>query len=439
MLNKKNKDVLIIGFALFAMFFGAGNLIFPPALGQLTGDKTLLAVIGFLITGVGLPLCGIIAVANCGGNLEVLGSNVSKKFGVFISVVVTLAIGPFLAIPRTSATTFEMSVLPFFSEANNLSFSIVFSIVYFAIVLFFVLRPSSVIDNIGKILTPVLFITLLVIIVKGIVTPIGELGINHIDKPFATGFQEGYQTMDALAATVLGSIVVASIRSKGYRGTKEVSSLTIKSGLVAIFGLAIIYGGLAFLGATATTLPMDIPRTKLIMLITESILGTSGKILLALSVGLACLTTSIGLVAATGEYFSKLTKNKLSYSFICVVTSVISIVISNIGVDQITSLAVPLLVILYPVVIALVSMIFLDKYIPHRAVYAIGVYTTLLVSVLELIAKYMGKNSFLYSIYTLLPLASQGFAWVVPTIVTTVIAGIFIKVFNIKDSTSKVY
>ncbi len=438
-MNKKNKDVLVVGLALFAMFFGAGNLIFPPALGQLTGTNVLSAVIGFLITGVGLPLCGIIAVANHGGNLEVLGSKVSKKFGVIISFIVTLAIGPFLAIPRTSATTFEMSVLPFFPEANTAVFSIIFSIIYFAIVLLFVLKPSSVIDNIGKILTPALFTILLVIIVKGIITPIGQIGASYIDAPFGTGFKEGYQTMDALAATILGSIVVASIKDKGYKNTKEISSLTIKSGLIAIVGLAIVYGGLAYLGSTATSLPMDISRTQLIMLITENILGNLGKILLAISVGLACLTTSIGLVAATGNYFSKLTNNKLSYTFVCILTAVVSMIISNAGVDQITSLAEPFLVILYPVVIALIAMIFLDKYIPHRLVYSVGVYTTLIVSVLELFIQYNATNNILNKIYSLLPLADQGFAWLVPTIITTSIAIIALRIFNIGKSNSKVF
>lgn len=435
-MNNKKQDILVVGFALFAMFFGAGNLIFPPTLGLQSGTQVLSSIVGFLLTGVGLPLVGIIAVAKFGGNLEVLGSRVNQSFGIVITIIVTLAIGPFLAIPRTSATTFEMGVLPFFPNMN----SIVFSIIYFAIVLFFVLRPSSLIDSIGKVLTPALFVTLLVIIIKGIVTPLGAIGVSKIATPFSTGFKEGYQTMDALASTVLGSIVVASIKAKGYKDSKEVAGLTIKAGIVAIVGLGVIYGGLAYLGATATGFSTDLSRAQLIIGITESILGSFGKVLLGVAVGLACLTTAIGLTAATGEYFSKLTKNKLSYNVVCIITAAISMVISNAGVDQITSLAVPLLVIIYPVVIALILITFLDKYIQHRVIYSGVIYTALIVSVIEVFVSYNVPIPGLSKVFLLIPLAKEGFAWVIPTIAVGVLLVIFFKaleLFGIQAHTEK--
>ncbi len=426
-MNKKTQDILVVGFALFAMFFGAGNLIFPPTLGQQAGVDVLSSITGFLLTGVGLPLIGIIAVAKFGGNLEVLGSKVNRSFGIVITVIVTLAIGPFLAIPRTSATTFEMGVLPFFPNMN----SVVFSIIFFAIVLLFTLKPSSIIDNIGKILTPALFITLLIIIVKGIISPIGIIEASQIEAPFASGFKEGYQTMDALAATILGAVVVSSIKAKGYKDTKDVASLTIKAGIVAIIGLGVVYGGLAYLGATASGFSMELSRTQLIMGITEQILGTVGQVLLGVAVGLACLTTSIGLTAATGEYFSKLTKGKLSYKFVCIATAVISMVISNAGVDQITSLAEPLLVVIYPVVIALVLVNFLDKYIKHHVVYSGVVYTALAISIMEVFVGYNIPIPGIDKLLAALPLANQGFAWVVPTIVVGGILMTFLKALEL--------
>lgn len=426
-MNKKTQDILVVGFALFAMFFGAGNLIFPPTLGQQAGADVLSSITGFLLTGVGLPLIGIIAVAKFGGNLEVLGSKVNRSFGIVITVIVTLAIGPFLAIPRTSATTFEMGVLPFFPNMN----SVVFSIIFFAIVLIFTLKPSSIIDNIGKILTPALFITLLIIIVKGIISPIGIIEASQIEAPFASGFKEGYQTMDALAATILGAVVVSSIKAKGYKDTKDVASLTIKAGIVAIIGLGVVYGGLAYLGATASGFSMELSRTQLIMGITDQILGTVGQVLLGVAVGLACLTTSIGLTAATGEYFSELTKGKLSYKFVCIATAVISMVISNAGVDQITSLAEPLLVVIYPVVIALVLVNFLDKYIKHNVVYSGVVYTALAISILEVFVSYNIPVPGIDRLLAALPLADQGFAWVVPTIVVGAILMAFLKALEL--------
>lgn len=427
-MNNKRQDILVVGFALFAMFFGAGNLIFPPTLGLQSGSQVLSSIIGFLLTGVGLPLIGIVAVAKF-GNLETLGSKVSQKFGTILTIIVILAIGPFLAIPRTSATTFEMGILPFFPSMN----STIFSIIYFAIVLFFVLRPSSIIDNIGKVLTPALFIILSVIIIKGFISPLGPIEAGKLSAPFATGFKEGYQTMDALASTVLGTIIVSSIKAKGYKDSQEVASLTVRAGIVAIVGLGIIYGGLAYLGATASIFSADISRAQLIIGITEGIFGNLGKVLLGLAVGLACLTTAIGLTAATGEYFSKLTKNKLSYNTVCILTAIIGMVISNAGVDQITSLAEPLLVVIYPVVIALILITFLDKYIQHNAIYSGVIYTVLAISIIEVLVGYNVQMFGLEKIFSVLPLANQGFAWLVPAIVVGLVTAASFKAWELPD------
>lgn len=429
-MSKKTQDVLVVGFALFAMFFGAGNLIFPPSLGQQSGVEVLSSVTGFLLTGVGLPLVGIIAVAKFGGDLEGLGARVSKKFGIVITIIVTLAIGPFLAIPRTSATTFEMGILPFFPNMN----SIVFSIIFFIIVLLFSLNPSSIIDNIGKILTPILFVTLLIIIIKGIVSPVGQMGVNQLDGPFGSGFREGYQTMDALAATIFGAIIVSSIKAKGYTETKEITNLTIKAGMVAIIGLGSIYGGLAYLGATASHFPMDLSRTQLIMGITDEILGMTGQVLLGIAVGLACLTTAIGLTASTGNFFSKLSKGKVSYKLVCIMTAIISMVISNAGVDRIASLAVPLLVVIYPVVIALVLITFLNKYITHKIVYSGVVYTALVVSIIDAFASFNIEILGASRLLAIIPLADQGFAWLVPTVVVGAILMVSSKALGTSET-----
>jgi len=364
-MQKKTKDIFIIGFALFAMFFGAGNLIFPPALGQKAGKELIGAIIGFLLTGVGLPLMGIMAVSKFGGNLELLASKANKKFATLLSIVVILSLGPLLAIPRTSATTYEMAIVPFFPNMSSL----VFSAIYFSIVLFFVLKSSSIIDSIGKILTPVLLLTLLSIIAKGILSPQGPVVDTGLGVSFASGFGEGYQTMDALGATVIGSIIVASIKAKGYTDSKEVSKLTIQAGVVAAAGLAIVYGGLAYLGATAGNLSMDLSRPDLIISITDGLLGTFGKVLLGISVGMACLTTSIGLTATAGEYFSNLSKGRVSFQTVSIITALISMVISNAGVDKITSLAVPLLVVVYPIIIVLVVLALLDQFIKNNFIY----------------------------------------------------------------------
>lgn len=378
-MNKRTKDIFVIGFALFAMFFGAGNLIFPPALGQSAGENLILTVIGFLLTGVGLPLIGIITISKFNGDLELLASKSNKHFAKILTFVVILLIGPLVAIPRTSATTYEMAISPLFPNFS----AIIFSAIYFSIVLAFVLKPSSIIDKIGKILTPILLITMITIITRGILYPAGDLVDTGLGVSFSNGFVEGYQTMDVMAATIFGGIVVAGIKQKGYKSAKEVSRLTAQAGIVAAIGLSIIYTGLAYLGATAGDIPMDTSRSELIITITNNLLGNFGQVLLGIAVGMACLTTSIGLTATSGKYFSKISKGKLSYEKVVMITVTVSMLISNLGVDSIVNLASPLLMIIYPIIIVLVILGLVDKYISNQKVYTVLIFSTLILSIIN--------------------------------------------------------
>lgn len=411
-MTQKRKDVLVVGFALFAMFFGAGNLIFPPALGQGAGVQLVPAILGFLLTGVGLPLLGIIAVSKSGGGLDSLASKASKKFGKFLTCAAILTLGPLVAIPRTSATTYEMAIVPFFPNFNP----ILFSAIYFIIVLLFVLRPSSLIDNIGKVLTPILLLTMITIITKGVFQPQGMLINTGMNSSFSNGFSEGYQTMDAMVATILGGIILGAIRAKGYTKTKEISEITVQAGLIAAVGLTIIYGGLAYLGATAGDLPMDLSRSAIIIQITNNLLGTLGQGLLGVAVGIACLTTAIGITATAGEFFSKYSSGKLSYKAAAITTALVSMGISNLGVDRIISLAEPILLILYPIIIVLVALTFLDKYVKSAAVYKSAVYCTLGFSIIDVIGNFIIPIPIITPIIQGLPLATQGLGWILPAI-----------------------
>ena len=209
-MNKKS-DVIVVGFALFAMFFGAGNLIFPPYLGVISGSGWPLAMGGFLITGIGLTLMGIVAIAISGTSINDMADRVHPKFGALLGSVIMIIIGPLFAIPRTAATTYEIAMVPTMPGFSN----ILFIIIFFAITLYFSIRPASVVDSIGKVLTPVLLIVLLIIIGKGIITPIGETITLTDAAGFSRGFTEGYQTMDALGSVILASIIIESVIAKG--------------------------------------------------------------------------------------------------------------------------------------------------------------------------------------------------------------------------------
>lgn len=412
----KNKnfrvDFVVIGLALFAMFFGAGNLIFPPSIGLSAGKNWLASLIGFFLTGIGLPLLGIIALSRAGG-LKEFSSRVSEKFSILYTSLLVLALGPLLAIPRTGATTFELGVKPFFPSMSVF----LVAIVYFSITLFFTIKPSKIIDNIGKILTPLILILLAILIVKGIVTDNNLITISHIENPFSFGFMEGYQTMDALASGILATIVLGAIVNKGYTSEKEKKRVLTFASLVAASGLILVYGGLLYLGSRFShTLPTDIEKTLLISTLASTILGPSGKVILGLCVSFACLTTSIGLTATVGDYFSKITK--FTYEQIVIFTCAFSTVVATFGVEMIVKISVPILTVLYPVTIVLIILHILG--IKRKRVFQNSVAVSLVISFIQIGVSYVNWE-ILSIIYNYLPLSNTGFPWLIPFIVTVIL------------------
>ena len=430
-MKNTNKDIIVVGFALFAMFFGAGNLIFPPFLGVVSGESWLTGFSGFILADIGLALLAIAASAKCDGEVNKVLGRAGKSLSKIIGVSIMICLGPLLAIPRTAATTFEMGVQPVIGSTIS---PIIFSIIFFAVVLLLTIRPSKVIDIIGKILTPALLIALAILIIKGIITPLGQISPEKlVSNVFANGISQGYQTMDALGAVALSTIIIASLTAKGYKTNSEKISLTIKSGIVAGVALCFVYGGLTFLGATISKgfVGVDInsiSQASLIVGITEQLLGYPGKAILGIIVALACLTTAIGLTSATGQYFTKLTNNKLKYEFVVIVVCVFSAIVSNFGVNSIIKFSAPILSMIYPVTILLIiTTLFKDKIKNDNAIKG-AAYTTLVISILEvvdLVGKSLGLDINM-SFLELLPLYKLGFSWVIPAILGGII-GNFIK------------
>lgn len=412
-MKNKMRDSIVVGFALFSMFFGAGNLIFPPSLGNKLGDQYLLGIVGFILTGVGLPLLAILACSRGNGTFEGIANKIGSKFTLIVTTVLFIAIGPLLAIPRTAATTFEISILPLLPTWSP----IIVMAIYFLINLFFVLRRSSIIDTLGKFLTPALIVILTIVIVKGIIDPIGEMVPTNATNILSTSLLEGYQTMDALAALLFAGVISSSIVEKGYKGT-EVKSILLKASVIAVVGLAFVYGGLTFIGAhTVNLVDSGISNTALLVFIANKILGKFGLVLIGTAIGLACLTTSIGLLTAGATFFEKVTNGKLSYKVNSIVISLISYVIACQGVDKIVKLSVPILSVLYPVAITIIVVTMLNKFITNIVAIRLAVYVSLVCGFLF---------SFFGNTLNFIPLASIGFGWVIPTIIALVI-GLFIK------------
>ena len=410
------KDVIVFGFALFAMFFGAGNLIFPPYLGIITGPEWLTAFGGFTFADAGLALLAVMATAKYDGNVIALFRRAGGKLAIVLGCADILCIGPFLAIPRTGATTYEMGIMPLLGNTIPIA---VFAAIFFIITYVLTIKPSKVVDIVGRVLTPALLIALAVIIVKGVISPLGPI----VEEPMiqgvvGEGIAQGYQTMDAFAAIALASVLIVSLNEKGYNTVGDKLKAIMKSGVLACVGLALVYGGLCFLGATVSTMyGVDAQQSQVIVNITEGLLGQIGKVILAVCVALACLTTSIGLTSATGQFFEKLSGGKLKYKTVVLAVCIFSACMASIGVGGIIKVASPVLSIVYPPTIVLVILAFFTEKIQNDNVYKFAVYTSLIVSILTVIQSYGVAMPFL----DYLPLKEFGFNWVVPVLIAGVI------------------
>ncbi len=419
------KDIVVIGFALFAMFFGAGNLIFPPYLGVTSGTKWFIGFIAFLFADGGLALLGVVALTRTGGDMKKLFTRAGNSIGVLIGTLMILCIGPFLAIPRTAATTFEIGVKPVLGGNVN---PIIFAIIFFIVVFFLTIRPSKVVDIVGAFLTPALIICLAVLIIKGVVSPINQpIDRVLVDNVFVSGINDGYQTMDAMAACIFAGVIIASVTQKGYTDKQSMMKATILSGIIAVIGLALVYGGLTYLGATVSSqFDASVERTALVVYITHAILGNPGKIMLAVIVTLACLTTAIGLTSSCGNYFRDLSNGKIKYEVTVVVICAFSAIVSVFGVDQIIKIAAPILGMIYPAVVTYIFLGLANDKIKNNNIFILSIWVALILGIISVLPSLpvFSKSTTLINIadsMNKLPGGSFGFFWLIPVLIAGVI------------------
>ncbi|BES65654.1 branched-chain amino acid transport system II carrier protein [Gottschalkiaceae bacterium SANA] len=411
------KDVFLVGLMLFSMFFGAGNLIFPPFLGQLAGEQTWIAMGAFAITAVGFPILGVVAVAKSGG-LSQLASRVHPWFaGIFI-VSIYLAIGPFLAIPRAGSLPFEMAVAPYLAEGISLTFAMgIYTIVFFALNFWLSLSPGDLVDRMGKVLTPILLILIFIMFGGAFFNPIGSYGTAigaYKEAPFVQGFLDGYLTLDTLAALVFGVIIAVSIRAKGIKDEKAIVSGTIQAGVIAGGFLFIIYAMLAHLGAMGgSEFGFAENGAQTLTYVVTAMYGFPGAILLAVIFTLACISTSVGLTAACSQYFSEHTP--LSYGVWVGVITLISMLLANMGLTKILVVSIPVLLAMYPIAIILILLGLADRVIQgHTFTYRFTVLLTGIVSFTDALGQSgieLGKFS---QMMAKLPLYEKGLGWVFP-------------------------
>lgn len=427
-MNKKRVvDIFIVGFALFAMFFGAGNLIFPPILGLESGTSWISSISGFAITSVFATFLGIMTVVVSGDNFSDVGNRIHPIFSIVIASICMLSIGPLIAIPRTAATTFEVGVQSIFPTTKP----VISSIVFFILTFILSLSSSKVVNIIGKFLTPILLIFLVILIVNGIISPINPdltHSLSNTDA-FVLGFREGYQTMDLLASFIMAGIIIAAIKGKGYIEDKEKKRTTTLSAVIAMSFLLLIYGGLVYLGATSGYESNgSISRTDLLLHISNGILGSNGSILLALCVGLACLTTSIALTSAVSDYFNKLSNNILSYRLLVTIICVISAYLAVHGVDAIISVAFPFLAVIYPIMVCMaVYIVFFGKFVTDKKPYVAAISITFIIAIIGLLGNLGIAEASMNQILNAIPLNKYEIPWLLPSFVVFILFAILTR------------
>ena len=394
-------------------------MIFPPYLGLQSGAQWLLGFSGYYLADIGLALVGMFALIRVRGHEPVMAP-LGPKLSVLLMSAIVLCLGPFICIPRTAATTFELSVIPLFPNFN----APIFYVVFFALILLLCLNQSAVVDIVGKILTPVLFAGLLVLIALGIINPLGPTDTAPVvDSVFATGISAGYQTMDALATTIFGAMILNSVASKGHTDQKSQFKVALGASLVAGVGLFIVYCGLTFLGCTVSTIyDTSLDRTQLLIHLIEDLMpGKVGVIFFAIVVCMACLTTAIALTSSAANYFCTISRGRLNYKALVAVVCVFAAAISCVGTETIIALASPVLSIVYPPVLVLLILSFFEHKISLWSVRLATLVATAC-GVCEVIIGFGLMSNFLAA----LPLGSLGFGWLVPTVIAAVI-GNFIK------------
>lgn len=419
----KTRDIVALGFMTFALFLGAGNIIFPPSVGLAAGEFQWSAALGFLLTGVGLPLLGVVALARVGGGLDTLTSPIGKLAGTLMGLSIYLTIGPFFATPRTATVSFEVGMAPF--TGNTPGALLAFTIGYFALVMVLSLFPGKLMDNIGKLITPALIVVLAILGGAAVFAPAGDLvapaaAYASSGTALAQGFLQGYQTMDALASLVFGIVIVTSIKAAGVTDTRLHTRYTILAGVIAATGLALVYLSLIYLGAmSGTVVPEGSSGVQILTTYVQSVFGTGGILLLAAVILLACLTTGVGLVSACSAYFSELLG--VQYRTVVIVMSVFSAAVANQGLAQLIAVAVPVLVCIYPVAIALIALGLLSKLWKHQARVFIPVMSVALCFGIVDAIQAIGWS--VPAVFAALPGSDMGLGWVLPVATVLLVAG----------------
>ncbi len=419
------KKGALTGLLLFGIFFGAGNLIFPPTLGAQSGEHFLPAIAGFVLSGVGLAvLTLIIGTLNPKGYIYEISTKISPWFATIYLAVLYLSIGPFFAIPRTATTSYAVGISPLLADADKGLGLIVFTLIYFVAAFLIALNPSKILDRIGRVLTPVFALLIIILVILGALKYGGNAPqaatAAYQASAFGAGFLEGYNTLDALASVAFSVIAVETLNQLGFSNKNEYISTIWVVGIVVALGFSALYIGLGFLGnhfpMTEEAMKGGTPGVYILSQATQEIFGSTAQLFLAAMVTVTCFTTTVGLIVSTAEFFNGRFP-QLSYKVYATVFTLIGFAIANLGLDAIIKYSIPVLVILYPITIVIVMIVIVNKFVPLSKP---GMQLTMGLVTAIAVASVLGSSfevTFLANIVNALPFAKASLPWLVPAIV----------------------
>ena len=435
-MKNPKKDVLVVGFAMFAIFFGSGNLIFPPQIGLLSGEELFPAIIGLALSGILFPMLAVAAVSNVGYGLQDMMKHVTPWFHYVFMALGLLAV-IFGTIPRCGGVAFESGVQGIFGELPNYV-RIIFLVLFFAISYYFAMNQSKVIDKIGEYLTPILLITLAIIIIIAIVNPFDSIGQGTITsggESFVNAFLTGYNTGDVGTGIICAGIFIAAFKEKGYTEKGESRKMMFGIIVVGFVLLLFVYAGLAYMGAQGTGhYEPDVDTTFLLTDLVRRVSGTAGTVILSLAVIFACLTTAIGMIATTGGWVNEWSKGKISYKLAALIITVAIFLVSSLGVSNVLLISGPVFTLLFPNAVVFTILGIFKKFVPNDGAWKGAIFMSLIMAVFD--ALNAAASSGLISVdltvmnnfLSYIPLASQGFAWLVPSIVGFIVGAVIYKV-----------
>ncbi len=408
---KNTRDAFVFGFAVFASFFGAGNLILPPFLGLNAGPDWWLVALGFAISAVIIPLLALMGHARLQGTMMDFGLPVSRWFSLLYCLSV-YGIAISLPVPRTAAVTHEMAVQPFFDSSSLLTSSI-----YFGLVLLFVINRSTVLQILGKYLTPLIAIILAAMLGVGLFGPSETMLTGVFTSPLLDGLMEGYQTYDALGGVVIGGVVTISLNIKGYVSFEDKKWIIVRSGIIAASGLFLIYGGLIFLGAIfSPEFDRGISRTALLSGLSLETLGQKGSNALSLLVALACFTTAVSVVVGTADFIKGLfNESRMAYMITAILSCLVGVLVGQFNVKYIIDVAIPALMFIYPLTIVLILLNVLPKKWRSKSVFRWVVLTTFGFSIPDFM-RVLWPSELLNNVSDMIPFSYQNLGWVIPAL-----------------------